>query len=257
MSEHTSDTAAFRGAVFERADLGGARFRDCNLAGVRIASSWVDDLRITGLDGGVGSVVVDDVDVTAHVRGELDRRHPERVLVRSARTTDQLRDAWAELERLWDGTVAHARTLPEAVLHERVDDEWSFVETVRHLVFAVDSWLGRMLLGEPAPNHPIGLAPTDMPRATVLALGLDPAARPTLDEALTVHAGRRDAVRSMLRDLRDDALDEPRRGVLDPPDGDPEERTVRECLTTMLREHSEHRRFAVRDLAALEARLGG
>lgn len=250
--EH-SDTAAFRGARFRRADLSGATFRDCNLAGVRIASSWVEDLRITGFDGGVASVVVDDVDVTAHVRGELDRRHPERVVVRSARTADELRAAWDEVERLWDATVAQVASLPEPVLHERVDDEWSFVETVRHLVFAVDTWLGRMILGAAAPNDPIGLPPTDFAPAAWAGLGLDPAARPSAEQALAVHAGRRERVRAMLRDLDDDVLDEPRSAVLEPPDGT-EERTLRQCVTTMLREHVEHRRFAVRDLAALAAR---
>lgn len=262
MTEHTtsdtaaySDTAAFRGADFRRADLSGARFRDCNLASVRIASSWVEDLRITGLDGSVGTVHVDDVDVSSYVRDELDRRHPERAVVRAARSADELRAAWAELERLWDGTVERAGRLPEPVLHERVDDEWSFVETVRHLVFAVDTWVGRMILGEPAPNDPIGLAPTDMPPAATAALGLDPAAAPSAADALAVHAARRARFREVLGGLRDEDLDAPRSAVLDPPDG-VEERTLRECVTTLLREHSEHRRFATRDLTVLEVRDG-
>lgn len=133
-----------------------------------------------------------------------------------------------------------------------MDDEWSFVETVRHLVFAVDTWRGRMILGEAAPNDPRGLPPTDFPPSASEGLGIDPEARPTLDEALEVYAGRRAQVRAMLADLRDDVLDEPRRAVLDPPDG-VEERTVRECVTTLLREHVEHRRYAERDLATLEA----
>ncbi|WP_182114122.1 MULTISPECIES: DinB family protein [unclassified Actinotalea] len=251
MTVQTSDTAAFRGADFRRADLGGARFRDCNLAGVRIASSWVDDFRVTGFDGGVGSVVVDDVDVTDFVRAELDRRHPVRALVRSARTTEELRTAWAEIERAWAQAVARARTLPDAALHERVDDEWSFVETLRHLVFAVDSWVGRMLWGRTDPNDPIGLAPTDTAPPTTAALGLDPQASPSFDEALAVHDDRRAQVREVLARLDDAVLDDPRRGILEPPDG-VEERTVRECVTTLLREHAEHLRYATRDLAALE-----
>ena len=31
--------------------------------------------------------------------------------------------------------------LPPDLLHERVDDEWSFIETLRHLVFATDAWV--------------------------------------------------------------------------------------------------------------------
>ena len=50
-----------------------------------------------GLDGTAGPAVVDAVDGSAYVAGELDRRHPER--------------------------------LPEAVRQERVDGERSVVET--------------------------------------------------------------------------------------------------------------------------------
>ena len=45
--------------------------------------------------------------------------------------------------------VARAGRLPEPALHLRVDDEWSFVETLRHLVFATDAWAGRTILDEP------------------------------------------------------------------------------------------------------------
>ena len=55
------------------------------------------------------------------------------------------------VERLWDGTVARARRLDPDLLHESVDGEWSFIETLRHLVFATDSWIRRAILGDPAP----------------------------------------------------------------------------------------------------------
>jgi len=48
-------------------------------------------------------------------------------------------EAWDILERLWDRTVERARRLPADLLHESVDGEWSFTETLRHLVFATDS----------------------------------------------------------------------------------------------------------------------
>ena len=34
------------------------------------------------------------------------------------------------------------------------DEEWSFVETLRHLVFAMDKWFTVPVVGE--PFHPIG-----------------------------------------------------------------------------------------------------
>jgi hypothetical protein len=57
------------------------------------------------------------------------------------------REAWDTVERLWDGTVERARGLDPALLHESVDGEWSFVETLRHLVFATDAWIRRGILG--------------------------------------------------------------------------------------------------------------
>ena len=94
------------------------------------------------------------------MRAELDRRHPERVLVREMRVGRRGAAGpgrWST--RMWDDAVAHAATLPEPLLHERVEGEWSFVETMRHLVFADDIWVGRMLSDEPGVFHPLGLPP--------------------------------------------------------------------------------------------------
>jgi hypothetical protein len=48
---------------------------------------------------------------------------------------DRHRDAWADLEHLWPQTIARASALPPALLHERVNGEWSFIKTLRHLLF--------------------------------------------------------------------------------------------------------------------------
>jgi hypothetical protein len=53
------------------------------------------------------------------------------------------------IERLWPDTVARAGQLPESALRLRVDDERSFIEKLRHLVFATDAWVGRTILDEP------------------------------------------------------------------------------------------------------------
>ena len=50
-------------------------------------------------------------------------------------------EAWDILERLWGGTAGRARRLQPELLHEPVDGEWSFIETLRHLLFATDSWI--------------------------------------------------------------------------------------------------------------------
>lgn len=250
MAADQDRTDAFRGARFTRSDLGGAAFRDSDLRGVRISGCWVDGLSVSGV---YGRLLVNDVDVTAFVTAELDRRHPERVRVREVRTVEEHRAAWDELSGLWAGTVARARRLDEAARHERVDDEWSVTETLRHLVFATDCWAGRMVLERPEPYHPLGLPPTDFEPADAATAGLDPAARPSFEEVLAVRAGRTALVTDLLDRLTDAGLDRVCEGS--PWPGDPDHpRPVRECLRVILNEECEHRRFAERDLAALEAR---
>ena len=184
---------------------------------------------------------------------ELDRRYPERVQLRDARTAEDLRAVWTAVERLWSETRVRAERLPEAVRHERVDDEWSVVETLRHLVFAVDVWMGRMVRGEDRPFHPRGLPTTDYPEAAAAELGIDLAARPSYDDAVAMHAERRAQVSAFLEAVTDAELEEIRTAAPTPAWGE-KSHTVRACLGVVIDEHIEHRRFAERDLAVLEAR---
>jgi hypothetical protein len=50
------------------------------------------------------------------------------------KTPDGMREAWSIIEATWSRTAERAKRLDEALLHQRVNDEWSFVETLRHLV---------------------------------------------------------------------------------------------------------------------------
>ena len=105
--------------------------------------------------------------------------------------------------RRWDAAVQRARALPEDVLHERVDGEWSFMETLRHLVMASDAWVLRAALGDPAPYHPLGLAHTEMPADTP-GVPHDWDARPSLDEILAVRSDRMATVARVLDELTDE-----------------------------------------------------
>jgi hypothetical protein len=247
------NTRAFREASFHYADVSGAVFRDCDMRGVRIVSSYVDGLVVSGFSGRAGPVVVDDVDVSGYVAAELDRRHPERVRLREARTADDLRAVWSDLERLWDETLDRAGRLPEETLQERVHGEFSFVETLRHLVFAVDTWVNGWLRGEKAPFSPLGVPPTDLAAEEWPSIGLDPEARPSYAEALALFADRRELVRGALAEVTDAQLDEPRTATPVAAWGE-ETHDVGECFRVVLEEHGEHRRFAERDLAELGAR---
>lgn len=251
MAVEYNNTDAYRGASFTMADLSGAKFRDCDMSQVKIADSWLVDVNMSGE---VKNLVVNDVDVTEFVEGELDRRHPERVQLREMKSAEDYRAMWETLERLWSDTVARAERLPETARHERVDDEWSFVETMRHLVFATDAWAGSTILDDATPFHRLGLTHTGYPPADAAALGVDLDARPSYAEVMEVRAGRLALVRGIVDSLTDTDLE--RICTRAPAPGYPEEpRTVGKCLSVVMGEECEHRRYVVRDLAVIEARL--
>lgn len=160
-----------------------------------------------------------------------------------------LAGAWVMIEAVWSGTVARARMLPEPVLHEQVDGEWSFVQTQRHLVLVTDCWLRRMVKGIAHPYHPWGLGGSWL--TSPRRWGLDPDADPSLDQVLAVRRERMDEVRAVITGVTAAEL---RRPCVPPPTpGRPRrERTVLQCLHVVLKEEWYHHRYAVRDLAALE-----
>ena len=90
------------------------------------------------------------------------------------------------------------------LLHERVDGEWSFIETLRHLVFATDAWVKRAILGDPSPWDPLDLPHDEMPNEP--SIPRDREARPSLDEVLALRADRMATVRQVLAGLTDARL---------------------------------------------------
>ena len=132
------------GAVFRRVRLREASFRGVDLSGTRMRGVELVDVDIYGE---LQNVVVNGVDIAPLVDAELNRRMPDRAKMRPD-DSDGFREAWAILERLWDETLARAASLPEAALHQSVDDEWSFIQTLRHVGFATAAWVERMILGD-------------------------------------------------------------------------------------------------------------
>jgi hypothetical protein len=239
--------AEFRNARFEFRDMTGAHFREVVLVGAQFRGVELVDVDI---DGYVKNLVVNGVDVVPLVTAELDRLYPERLLLRSD-DPDELRRGWAALEALWAGTTARIAALPDELRHRRVDGEWSAVETLRHLVFATDAWLGRAVRGEQRPWHRWGLATTGMDDQE--AMGLDPAADPNFDEVLAVRAERQRMVREFLAMATRESLQAS--GVEVNGDGWPPpnpRRPALEAVHVILDEEWAHRRFAERDLDALE-----
>lgn len=247
LTESTYEKTDLRRSSFRLVLFDGSTIRDSDFNGVTMRGVGMQDTRI---DGEIDNLVINGVDVTAFVEAELDRRDPDRPKFKPT-TADGFRDAWEINERRWSQTVERARRLPPEQLHESVEGEWSFVQTLRHLAFASESWVGRAMLGDPAPWHELSLA-WDTFRD--LQIPQDRDARPSLDEALALRHDAMALVRRALDDLSDQRLGErtePCVGPGWPPEGETFE--VRECLLTVLNEEWWHRQYAERDLAVLEA----
>jgi uncharacterized protein YjbI with pentapeptide repeats len=235
-------------AQFHDVVLTGARFRWVDLSGAVIRGALLANVDINGQ---IENLRINGVDVAPLVEAELNRRYPDRVKMRPSDAAGY-REAWDSLERLWGETVERARGLDPELLHERVDGEWSFIETLRHLVFATDAWVRRAFLGEPSPWDPLGLPHDEMPASTPVPRDRD--ARPSLDEVLALWADRMGTVRRVFAELTDAELAGMTVPVIAPGYPEPESFTVRRCLGAILNEEWEHRLYAERDLDVLESR---
>jgi hypothetical protein len=242
-----------RGAEFIGADLRGARFAEADLSGVVMRGVNADGMDIDDpflCDGG-SFLRVNGVNVIPFVEAELDRRFPGRA-ARRAEDPDGLRAAWAALERAWSATLARVAEMPAGTVDVSLGGEWSFAQTLRHLVLATDMWLGRAVLQIEQPFHPIGLlhAGTEEDGFDMSVFTMVP---PSYAEVLDVRAGRVAMVRGFLATITPDVLAAPRKNPHDP--GRPE--TVRSCLHVILTEEWEHLRYAVRDLDSIQAERTG
>jgi uncharacterized protein YjbI with pentapeptide repeats len=235
------------GASFDHVRLAGARLQQVDLTNVTIRAARLDGLDISG---DVGHVRINDVEIAPLIEAELDRRHPERAKLRPT-DAQGYREAWPVIEQLWAATVDRARRLDPDLLHQRVEGEWSFIETQRHLLFATDAWIGRVLLGEPSPWHPLDLPFDEMPDTP--GVPRDREARPTLDEVLGLRDERMAIVAQVLADLTDDQLAGSTEPVDEPGWPRPDRYPVRGVLDTILDEEWWHHRFANRDLDRLTA----
>lgn len=244
-------------SYFDQVDLSGTRFHSCDMSKVEFRAVDMTgvtmrsvDLFDVMIDGSIHNVVINGVDVGPLIEAELDRRTPLRVKMRPT-SPEGFVQAWDVIERLWRETVERARRLPLATLHESVNGEWSFIETLRHLTFATDSWLRRAVLGDPSPWDALGLPWDEMPDTD--GVPRDRVARPSLDAVLELRQERMDLMRRYLESLDEISLDAHTTPVEGPGWPPPRSFEVRRCLLIILNEEWEHRRFAERDLDILES----
>jgi hypothetical protein len=235
-------------AKFRTVDLTDAQFRDVAMNGVTMRGVELQNVTISG---DVENVTINGVDIGPLVDAELNKRYPLRAKMRPIDPAG-FREAWDILEKLWDETVAHARRLPPELLQEPVGDEWSFIETLRHLAFATDCWLRRAILGDPSPWDPLGLPWDEMPDTPGVPRDRD--VRPSLDTVLALRRDRQSTVRQYLESLTDTTLNSSTEPVDGPGFPEPRSYPVRQCLLVILNEEWVHRLFAERDLDIVEAR---
>lgn len=228
------DTDELKGAEFVNVDLSGVVMRNVNLQGARFKEAMLVGARFSGL---IDGLVVNDVEVGPLIRAEMIRRHPERAKLRPDDAAG-VREAWNVIESLWDATKDRIEPLPEHLLNERVDDEWSFLETFRHLVFVTDAWISGRVLGESKPFHRLGVAPTFI--TDLSPFGLDATAAPDRTEVISIREERMAIVRDLVMSVTDADLTR----VCD-------DQTVLSCLRTVFEEEWAHNWYANRDLDAL------
>jgi hypothetical protein len=226
-----------RGSRFVAADLSGVVMRAVEVQGTEIDSPWLFD--------GDSFLRVNGVDVLPFVEAELNRRFPGRG-ERHAEDPEGLRAAWAALERTWAATLERVAAMPADTVDVSVAGEWSFAQTLRHLILATDTWLRRAILNAEKPYHPIG-----QPNAGSERHGLDMSiftdVKPSYAEVLEVRADRVAMVREFLATVTPGELATKRTNPWAP---DYEETTL-SCLHTIFDEEWEHNRYAVRDLDAI------
>jgi hypothetical protein len=242
-----NDTDDLRGARFAGVDLAGARFRNVNLSGAKVIDALLVNASFSGL---IDGLTINDIEVAPLIVAEMDRRYPERATL-FPRDADGLRQAWATIEAMWEATTERARGLPDAARNAHVDEEWSFVETLRHLIFVTDGWVSRTVLGEPTPFHPLALPPTFVTDAA--GFGIDPSADPSFDDVVAARTDRQAVVRNLLAGITEEEL--ARRCDRNPAPGYPPdtEHVVVDCIHIVIDEEWAHHRYAARDLDALDA----
>ena len=236
------------GSVFDDVDLTGARFSNVLMRNVTMRGAWAERLSI---DGGFEELLFNGIDVVPLWRAELRRQHPEYRPARARRppraTARSGRCSRSSGPPPWPGPVSCPRTCctsgstASGRSSRRCDTCCS----------STDAWLRRAVLGEAAPYDPLDLPHDEM--RDLDGVPRDPDARPSLDEVLRLRSERVALVRGFFAELTDEqaAGETTATGPGYPEAGT---YTVSRCLHAVLDEEWSHRRYAERDLRALEAR---
>lgn len=148
---------------------------------------------------------------------------------------------WLRVVASWADTVREARRRPgDLQLTEKVNGEWSFIETLRHLVFVTDTWIGMGVFGSEV-RHPLGLPQHFLTNGKELGLDLE------IQTRFGYRAPRPDGSSEELREPLHAVGDDLGEPCLGPLSGF----TNLGAFQVVIAEEWFHRAFAIRDLATL------
>lgn len=232
------------GATITQADAADSTFREVDLSRVQMRGVY---LHGADIDGDIEGLRINGVEVGPLIEAELDRLHPERAVLR-ATTPKELQEGWAVLEAMWAATVDRVAAMPPGTVDRSVDGEWSFAQTLRHLVMATDAWFGMGIRGDAGALHPLGMPFWEWTEEG-RAAGLLVDTTPPFEDVLAVRADRVAQVRDYLATVTPEQLTE----VNDGPPWAGRRVTARDCIWIITNEEWLHHRFAVRDLDQLDA----
>ena len=224
-------------SVFWGVSLKNVHVRDADLTGATMFHVLLNDVTI---DGEIDRLVVNGVDVTEFVN-ERDRWYPLRSMLTPADSAAAVA-SWDLLEAQWAEALARADALTDEQRRESVGGEWSFIQTLRHLVMAMDKWFTLPVLGQ-AEMHPI-ILPNGGSNEFSWP-GRDVSADPSYDDVRAVRAQRAAAFREFITAMTADDL---ARATTVLENGTA---TVEQCLHVVFEEEFEHLRYALRDLDQL------
>ena len=132
----------FSDAVFWGVKLARAQFRDTAFEETNFFHTlW----RNVEIDGEIQGLVVNGVDITDYVNRN-DRWYPLRYQL-SPNDAVGLRASWNQLEKEWSGLLARVGAAAPSIAETSIDNEWSLLDTLRHLLFAMDKWFTWPILG--------------------------------------------------------------------------------------------------------------
>jgi len=223
----------------------GARLRNVNFHNARITGAWLEDASI---EGDFEGLTMNGVEVAPLIEGELRRRHPILAKIDS-RSAAALRESLEDVYAIWDALGARAEAMGEAGLHTQVDEEWSFTETTRHLIYATDAWFRHCVLDDPDAYHALALSHTE---ARGFDPGIDLDASPTFAEVMQVRRANQSQLRAYLAPLTDDDVAQ----TCTPTHPGHPSGTFRigQAIGVIVNEEFWHSTYANRDLDALTAR---